>query len=64
MFRYIYPLNKKSKSILKEYEEYTDNKNPKDNDLIFRKRISKGKFVNIDMPKFNMDVFNHNYQKY
>lgn len=64
MFRYIYPLNKTSKHILKEYPEYKCLKNPKDADLLFEKRVDKGKFIPIDAPQFNMNVFNYNYQKY
>lgn len=64
MFRYIYPLNKKAVKILKEYPKYIINKNPKDKDLIFQKRIQKGKFEVISQPNFNMNVFNHNFQKY
>lgn len=64
MFRYIYPLNKEAKKILKEYDEYYNNKNPKDCDLIFEKRISNGKFEKIEKPNFDMNVFNYNYQKY
>lgn len=64
MFRYIYPLNKKSKKILKSYLKYNNNKNPKEKDLVFERRIRNGKFIKIDKPKFNMNIFNHNYQKY
>lgn len=64
MFRYIYPLNKKAKKTLEKYSEYKNKKYPKDDDLVFRKRIAKGKFVDIEKPDFNMDVFNYNYQKY
>lgn len=61
MFRYIYPLNRYAKKILDEY--YPAAQNPKDVDLIFERRISKGKYESIPQPKFNMRVFNHNYQK-
>ena len=64
MFRYIYPLNKDAKKILKEYDEYYKKQNPKDCDLIFEKRISNGKFEKIEKPNFDMNVFNYNYQKY
>jgi len=64
MFRYIYPINKSSKKILNQYPEYTNKKYPKDIDLIFEKRVSLGKYNEITMPTFNMNVFNHNYQKY
>lgn len=61
MFRYIYPLNRYAKKILDEY--YPAAQNPKDVDLIFERRIFKGKYERIPQPKFNMRVFNHNYQK-
>lgn len=64
MFRYIYPLSKTAKKILKEYPEYSGLQNPKDNVLLFERRIGNGKFEIIDKPTFNMNVFNHNYQKY
>lgn len=60
MFRYIYPLNKTAKKMMKKIETYD---HPKDKDLVFRKRIKKGKFIEIEQPEFNMDVFNHNYQQ-
>lgn len=61
MFRYILPLNKEARKVLDEYE---GKPYPKDKDLKFDKRIAKGKFEEIEMPCFNMNVFNHNYQKY
>ncbi|MFW6029557.1 MAG: hypothetical protein ACOCRO_04815 [Halanaerobiales bacterium] len=63
MFRYIYPLNKKAKKILKQYPEYLNNSHPKDDSLIFKRRESNNKYVEIDKPNFNMDCFNHNFQK-
>ena len=63
MFRYIYPLNRKAKCMLSQYPEYRGLKNPKDDALIFEKRVAKGKFERINQPNFNMNVFNHNYQK-
>ena len=62
MFRYILPLNKKAKKILKEYNFNLPY--PKDKDLKFEKRVDNGKFVEIEKPTFNMNVFNYNYQKY
>ena len=61
MFRYILPLNNKAKRVLKEYDSFPY---PKDDDLVFSKRVTKGKFENIPMPDFNMDIFEHNFQKY
>lgn len=62
MFRYILPLDKKSKKVLEQYKEYCNIPNPKASDLIFERRTAKGKFEKIDMPNFNMNVFNYNYQ--
>lgn len=61
MFRYIYPMNKQAKKIINT--EYSLLKNPKDEDLKFEKRIANGVFEKISQPKFNMRVFNHNFQK-
>lgn len=63
MFRYIMPLNKKSKKILDNYDEYKQNPYPKDKDLIFKKRIGNNIYIYIDQPKFNMNAFNYNHQK-
>jgi hypothetical protein len=62
MFRYIVPLNKSAKKILNHYSEY-NKEYPKDKDLLFEKRVSNGKFVKIEQPKFNMEVLEYNYQK-
>lgn len=64
MFRYILPLTPIAKKILNQYEEYNGLLNPKDNVLLFERRIENGKFEPIEQPKFNMDIFTHNYQKY
>lgn len=64
MFRYVYPLNKDARKILSEYPEYAELQRPKDSSLIFERRVKNGKFEKIDKPVFNMNVFNHNYQKY
>ena len=64
MFRYIYPLNKTANKMLNTYDEYKNLKNPKDIDLVFERRVTKGKFEKINKPNFNMNVFNYNYQKY
>lgn len=61
MFRYIYPMNKNARKILNT--AYPEEKNPKDVDLRFEKRIKTGVFEEIPQPKFNMRVFNHNFQK-
>lgn len=61
MFRYIYPMDKKSRRILEK--TFFQKNNPKDKDLKFERRVSKGIFEEIPQPTFNMDVFEHNYQK-
>lgn len=61
MFRYILPLNKTAKKALNIYDSKPY---PKDADLHFSKRVAKGKFEDMETPKFDMDVFDHNYQKY
>ncbi len=64
MFRYILPLTSIAKKILKQYPEYNGLMYPKDNVLIFERRIDNGKFERIEQPNFNMNVFEHNFQKY
>jgi hypothetical protein len=64
MFRYVYPLNKFARNILNEYDEYKNLKNPKETDLIFERRVGDKKYETISQPKFNMNVFKYNYQKY
>lgn len=63
MFRYIIPLNRTGKKILSKYPEYVGNKYPKDINLIFEKRVIEGKFEKISPPKFNMNIFEHSFQK-
>lgn len=64
MFRYILPLTHTAKKILKQYPEYNGLTYPKNKDLIFERRIDNGKFERIEQPKFNMNVFEYNFQKY
>lgn len=64
MFRYMLPLNKKARKVLLKYDQYQNLNNPKDDDLIFEQRYEHGKFKRIGQPDFNMNVFNHNFQKY
>lgn len=61
MFRYIYPMDKKSREIIEK--TFPVIPNPKDSDLKFERRVIKGVFEEIPQPNFNMRVFNHNYQK-
>lgn len=61
MFRYIYPMDKEARKVIEK--TFPVMPNPKDTDLKFEKRISKGVFEEIAQPNFNMRVFNHNYQK-
>lgn len=62
MFRYIYPLSKKYRKTVKK--RYGGLEYPKKEDLIFDKRMEKGRYEVIDQPDFDMDVFDHNYQKW
>lgn len=61
MFRYIYPMDKESRKVLEK--NYPIVPNPKDCNLKFERRVSKGVFEEIKQPTFNMNVFNYNYQK-
>lgn len=63
MFRYVYPLSKKAKKMLYEYDEYINNKYPKENALVYKKRVLSGSFIKIDKPDFDMSVREHNHQK-
>lgn len=64
MFRYMFPMSKKYKKWIDSYPEYQNNTYPKENDLLFERRVENGKYERISQPTFNMDVFEHNYQKY
>jgi hypothetical protein len=57
------PLTDEAKKIMKAYPEYQSLKNPKSDSLKFKKRVGAKQFVSIEQPEFNMNVFNHNYQK-
>ena len=61
MFRYIYPMDKKARKVIENTYCYMSH--PKDSELKFEKRVAKGVFEEIPQPQFNMNVFNHNYQK-
>lgn len=52
MFRYIYPLTKTAKHILKNYPQYQASNYPKNNQLLFEKRIGFRKYQPIAPPKF------------
>lgn len=64
MFRYIYPLNKSALCILKCYPHYIRGNYPKDSCLIFEKRVSKGKYIKIQQPKFDRNACKYNTQNY
>jgi hypothetical protein len=64
MFRYMLPMSKKYRKWIMSYDEYNSNSYPKANDLVFERRVSNGVYESIPQPNFNMDVFEHNYQKY
>jgi hypothetical protein len=63
MFRYILPLTKQAIKDFNTYEQYKSLKNPKADSLLFKKRIGDKKFIFIEQPKFNMNIFDNNYQK-
>ena len=63
MFRYIYPLNKKAKKYLKESTVDWNKNYPKEKDLIYKKLIEKGKYVEIEQPTFNKYNYHYNTQK-
>lgn len=53
MFRYMYPLNKKAKKLLKN-NNWNINY-PKEKDLKWKKQLEKGKYIEVDKPEFNFD---------
>jgi hypothetical protein len=53
MFRYMYPLNKKGKWILKKSDWSIDY--PKDKDLMWKKQVGPGKYDIIEKPSFTFD---------
>ena len=61
MFRYILPLNKKAKFMMKNESsvEWTQNY-PKEKDLRFWKMVAKGKYVEVSMPEFNYETIEYN----
>ncbi len=54
MFRYMYPLNKKAKKLLKNHKDWSINY-PKDVDLKWKKQLSKGVYEYIEKPKFTYE---------
>lgn len=60
-FRYILPLNKKSKRMLKNSTVSWTKEYPKDKDLQWKEMIGKGKYKLInEEPKFNLDIVEYN----
>ena len=64
MFRYVFPLNKEARIILKSYPNYGNLDYPKTHDLLFERRVDQGVYEKITKPTFNMNHFHYNYQKY
>ncbi|EOL43017.1 hypothetical protein RV11_GL003166 [Enterococcus phoeniculicola] len=64
MFRYIFPLKKVAKKILDESVNFSQNKYPKNNELLFEKRVAYRKYKKINRPKFNRNVNFYNSQKF
>lgn len=61
MFRYIYPLTKGTKQLLKN-STYCQKDYPKDKDLQFEVRIGHRKYKQIPQPKFNKNKLFYNIQ--
>jgi|TARA_B100001964_G_scaffold242753_1_gene318513 hypothetical protein len=60
-FRYILPLSKKAKKLLKKSTVEWIRKYPKDVDLKWKEMIGKGKYeLTNKKPEFNLDVIEHN----
>ncbi|SQI05429.1 hypothetical protein [Clostridium perfringens] len=64
MFRYIYPLTKEADVILKYYKNYIRHNYPKDENLLFERRIDNRKYEKIAQPKFNRNVDRYNSQDF
>ena len=61
MFRYIFPLNRQAKKMLKNESTVTWNKSyPKDKDLKFWKMMGKGDYQEVAMPVFSYDEVVYN----
>ena len=61
MFRYIFPLNRKAKRIIKNDSTVVWSKNyPKGKDLKFWKMMGKGLYEEVNAPKFSYDVVVYN----
>ncbi|GIO19331.1 hypothetical protein J18TS1_24310 [Oceanobacillus oncorhynchi subsp. incaldanensis] len=61
MFRYIYPLTKEAKQLLKAYP-YQRQSYPKDKDLHFEKRVAYRKYEKILQPRFDRNICFYNTQ--
>ena len=64
MFRYLYPLTKEARRILKSYPEYAGLPHPKDGDLRFTMRTGPGQYRPISQPQFDKEVCQFNVQRY
>lgn len=64
MFRYIYPLTKEAKRILGCYPDYVQHGYPKDDSLLFEKRVSNRKYEVIRQPQFDKNICCYNTQAY
>ena len=63
MFRYIYPLNKNAKKLMKNGSTLIWNQNnyPKDKDLVWMDTTDKKNKTKIDRPSFSFDEAKYNY---
>ena len=64
MFRYIYPLTREAGRILNCYPAYVRHGYPKNDSLLFEKRIANRKYEKIIQPQFNKHICRYNTQHY
>lgn len=64
MFRYLYPLSKDAKKLLKCSPKYMRGNYPKENELRFEKRIAYRKYERISQPSFDKNCHEYTSQKF
>lgn len=64
MFRYIYPLTREGGRILNCYPAYVRHGYPKNDSLLFERRIANRKYEKIIQPQFNKHICRYNTQHY
>ena len=61
MFRYIFPLTKQAKRIMKNSSTVEWNQNyPKEKDLKFWKMMGTRNYIEVPMPEFNYEIIEYN----